>query len=239
MTQVFFAAAPYAAATVTAAIRAGLFGPRDGRRRLLVMRPWPPRSSSRGTAPGWSSAVPPPPWSPPPRSTAFPPPASGPGCCSTASPRTRTATASRSPSSTPPCPTWSGTRPSSAGRPPSAGRRPPLDWPRWPRTAGYRMQTRPHPALRPEAEDWLRRHLPRHPQYFKRHRLTSLRLPGGSPVRAEALRRHPALRRIVRTVRIVRACGRSGPERPGGAHRAAGTRGRGRAPAVSTSRQAM
>ncbi|MEU1616017.1 hypothetical protein ABZ479_01805 [Streptomyces sp. NPDC005722] len=37
MTQIFFAATPYAAATVTAAIRAGLFGPRGGRRRLLVV----------------------------------------------------------------------------------------------------------------------------------------------------------------------------------------------------------
>jgi hypothetical protein len=91
------------------------------------------------------------------------------------------------------------------GRPPAlgqdvvAGRLAPLV-----RTVGYCMQARLHPVLRPEAEDWLRRHLPRHPQYFKRRRLTSLRLPGGSPVRAEALRRHPAVRRMVRTVRAVR-----------------------------------
>ncbi|SNS44647.1 hypothetical protein SAMN05216252_1063 [Actinacidiphila glaucinigra] len=73
------------------------------------------------------------------------------------------------------------------------------------RTVGYCMQARLHPALRPEAEEWLRRHLPRHPQYFKRRRLTSLRLPGGSPVRAGALRRHPAVRRMVRTARAVGA----------------------------------
>ncbi|MFF7209958.1 polysialyltransferase family glycosyltransferase [Streptomyces sp. NPDC008238] len=73
------------------------------------------------------------------------------------------------------------------------------------RTVGYCMQARLHPALRPEAEEWLRRHLPDHARYFKRRRLTSLRLPGGSPVRAEALRRHPAVRRMVRRVRAVRA----------------------------------
>ncbi|MDX3238024.1 polysialyltransferase family glycosyltransferase [Streptomyces sp. ME03-5709C] len=37
MTQIFFAATQYAAATVTAAVQAGLFGPRNGRRRLLVV----------------------------------------------------------------------------------------------------------------------------------------------------------------------------------------------------------
>lgn len=72
------------------------------------------------------------------------------------------------------------------------------------RTVGYCMQARLHPGLRPEAEEWLRRHLPRHPRYFKRRRLTSLRLPGGSPVRAEALRRHRAVRRVVRILRAVR-----------------------------------
>ncbi|WP_329324613.1 polysialyltransferase family glycosyltransferase [[Kitasatospora] papulosa] len=36
-TQLFFACSQYAAATVTAAIRAGLFGPRDEHRRLLVV----------------------------------------------------------------------------------------------------------------------------------------------------------------------------------------------------------
>jgi hypothetical protein len=36
-TQIFFAATQYAAATVTAAIRAGLFGSREGRQRLLVV----------------------------------------------------------------------------------------------------------------------------------------------------------------------------------------------------------
>ncbi|MFJ4966150.1 polysialyltransferase family glycosyltransferase [Streptomyces sp. NPDC088729] len=36
-TQLFFAASQYAAATVTAAIRAGMFGPRDEHRRLLIV----------------------------------------------------------------------------------------------------------------------------------------------------------------------------------------------------------
>ncbi|MFF3565690.1 polysialyltransferase family glycosyltransferase [Streptomyces sp. NPDC002574] len=37
MTQIFFAATQYAAATITAAVKAGLFGPREGRRRVLVI----------------------------------------------------------------------------------------------------------------------------------------------------------------------------------------------------------
>ncbi|MFD3451642.1 polysialyltransferase family glycosyltransferase [Streptomyces sp. NPDC058691] len=73
------------------------------------------------------------------------------------------------------------------------------------RAVGYCMQARAHPALRPDAEAWLTGHQSGHARYFKRRRLTSLRLPGGAPVRAEALRRHPAVRRIVRTLRAVRA----------------------------------
>ncbi|MFJ4843990.1 MULTISPECIES: polysialyltransferase family glycosyltransferase [unclassified Streptomyces] len=73
------------------------------------------------------------------------------------------------------------------------------------RTVGYCMQARAHPGLRPEAEAWLTRHQAGPARYFKRRRLTSLRLPGGAPVRAEALRRHPAVRRIVRTLRAVRS----------------------------------
>ncbi|MFJ4847405.1 MULTISPECIES: polysialyltransferase family glycosyltransferase [unclassified Streptomyces] len=37
MTQIFFAATQYAAATITAAVKAGLFGSREGRRRVLVI----------------------------------------------------------------------------------------------------------------------------------------------------------------------------------------------------------
>lgn len=37
MIQMFFSATQYAAATVTAAIRAGQFGPREGVRRILVV----------------------------------------------------------------------------------------------------------------------------------------------------------------------------------------------------------
>jgi hypothetical protein len=37
MIQLFFSATQYAAATVTAAIRAGQFGPREGVRRILVV----------------------------------------------------------------------------------------------------------------------------------------------------------------------------------------------------------
>ncbi|MGW7382054.1 polysialyltransferase family glycosyltransferase [Streptomyces sp. NPDC054794] len=69
------------------------------------------------------------------------------------------------------------------------------------RTVGYCMQSRKHPGLHEEAAAWLTAHLAEHPQYFKKRRLTSLRLPGGSPIRAESLRRHPAVRRAVRQIR--------------------------------------
>lgn len=72
------------------------------------------------------------------------------------------------------------------------------------RTVGYCMQSRKHRGLRAEAEAWLTAHLAGHERYFKRRRLTSLRLPGGTPVRAEALRRHPAVRRAVRQLRSMR-----------------------------------
>ncbi|GGR53994.1 MULTISPECIES: alpha-2,8-polysialyltransferase family protein [Streptomyces] len=72
------------------------------------------------------------------------------------------------------------------------------------RTVGYCMQSRKHPDLREEAAAWLAAHLAGHQRYFKKRRLTSLRLPGGSPVRAEALRRHPAVRKAVRQIRARR-----------------------------------
>ncbi|MFF5437030.1 polysialyltransferase family glycosyltransferase [Streptomyces achromogenes] len=72
------------------------------------------------------------------------------------------------------------------------------------RTVGYCMQSRKHPGLHEEAEAWLAAHLAGHQRYFKKRRLTSLRLPGGSPVRAEALRRHPAVRKAVKQIRARR-----------------------------------
>ncbi|MFD3754127.1 polysialyltransferase family glycosyltransferase [Streptomyces cyaneofuscatus] len=65
------------------------------------------------------------------------------------------------------------------------------------RAVGYCMQSRLHPALRPEAEAWLRDRLDATTQhYFKRRRLQSLTLPGGGP-RTTAVR----LRRTVRRTR--------------------------------------
>jgi hypothetical protein len=69
------------------------------------------------------------------------------------------------------------------------------------RAVGYCMQSRKHHALREETATWLAAHLTEYQRYFKRRRLTSLRLPGGGAVRAEALRRHPAVRRAVRRLR--------------------------------------
>jgi hypothetical protein len=67
------------------------------------------------------------------------------------------------------------------------------------------MQSRKHPALHAEAADWLAAHPAEHGRYFKKRRLTTLRLPGGSPVRAEALRRNPTVRRVVRRIRAAQA----------------------------------
>lgn len=65
------------------------------------------------------------------------------------------------------------------------------------RTVGYCMQSRLHPALRAEAESWLRGGLDATTQhYFKRRRLQKLLLPGGGP-RGAAVR----LRRTVRRTR--------------------------------------
>ena len=67
------------------------------------------------------------------------------------------------------------------------------------------MQSRKHPQLREEVAAWLSVHLSEYPHYFKRRRLTSLRLPGGSTVRAETLRRNPTVRKVVKKVRAVRS----------------------------------
>ncbi|MER6954949.1 MULTISPECIES: alpha-2,8-polysialyltransferase family protein [unclassified Streptomyces] len=73
------------------------------------------------------------------------------------------------------------------------------------RAVGYCMQSRKQHALREETAAWLTEHLAEYQRYFKRRRLTSLRLPGGAPIRAEALRRHPAVRRAVRRIRSTAA----------------------------------
>jgi hypothetical protein len=72
------------------------------------------------------------------------------------------------------------------------------------RAVGYCMQSRKHHALRGEVTTWLAAHLSEYQRYFNRRRLTALRLPGGAQIRAEALRRHPAVRRAVRQIRTVR-----------------------------------
>ncbi|MFB7089565.1 polysialyltransferase family glycosyltransferase [Streptomyces sp. NPDC056296] len=73
------------------------------------------------------------------------------------------------------------------------------------RAVGYCMQARTYHELRDETAAWLTTHLTEYPQYFKKRRLTSLRLPGGSPVRAQALRRNPTVRRVVRRVRAAQS----------------------------------
>ncbi|MGW2825468.1 polysialyltransferase family glycosyltransferase [Streptomyces sp. NPDC001443] len=72
-------------------------------------------------------------------------------------------------------------------------------------TVGYCMQSRKYPGLHEEAAAWLTANLAEHQRYFKKRRLTTLRLPGGSPVRAEALRRNPAVRRVVRRIRAAQS----------------------------------
>lgn len=73
------------------------------------------------------------------------------------------------------------------------------------RAVGYCMQSKRYPSLRAETVAWLEANLADHQSYFKRRRLTSLRLPGGSVVRAEALRRNPTVRRAVRKIRARQA----------------------------------
>ncbi|WP_448318568.1 polysialyltransferase family glycosyltransferase [Streptomyces sp. CO7] len=74
------------------------------------------------------------------------------------------------------------------------------------RAVGFAMQPRIHPALRPEAERFLRGHQDaRWLRYFKRRRLTGLALPGGVPDRLTFLARSRTLRRAVRRARSLRA----------------------------------
>ncbi|MFD1662035.1 polysialyltransferase family glycosyltransferase [Streptomyces caeni] len=73
------------------------------------------------------------------------------------------------------------------------------------RTVGYCMQSRKYPGLHDEAAAWLAAHLDEYPQYFKKRRLGRLHLPGGSPVRAESLRRNPTVRRVVRRIRATQS----------------------------------
>ncbi|MEU4093808.1 polysialyltransferase family glycosyltransferase [Streptomyces sp. NPDC026673] len=71
------------------------------------------------------------------------------------------------------------------------------------RTVSYCMQSVKYAPLRDEAVAWLTNRLSAHAKYFKRRRLTSLGLPGGSGIKAEGLRRNPAVRRLVRTIRTA------------------------------------
>jgi len=73
------------------------------------------------------------------------------------------------------------------------------------RTVSYCMQAVKYAPLREDAAAWLTAHLAENARYFKRRRLTSLRLPGGSPIRAESLRRNPAVRRVVNGIRAAQA----------------------------------
>jgi hypothetical protein len=73
------------------------------------------------------------------------------------------------------------------------------------RAVGYCMQAKRYPYLRDQTVAWLEANYEDNQQYFKRRRLTSLRLPGGSVIRAEALRRNPTVRRAVRKIRARQA----------------------------------
>jgi hypothetical protein len=70
---------------------------------------------------------------------------------------------------------------------------------------GFTMQPQIYPDLRPQAEQFLSRHLgPRTRRYFKKRRLTSLGLPGGIPQRLAFLPRNSTARRVVRRARALR-----------------------------------
>jgi hypothetical protein len=71
------------------------------------------------------------------------------------------------------------------------------------RTVGYCMQADRHPALRAEAEAWLTAHLDETTaRYFKRRRLTALRLPGG--LAPGLVRRLPGSDHALRAARRVK-----------------------------------
>ncbi|MFF5963839.1 alpha-2,8-polysialyltransferase family protein [Streptomyces collinus] len=70
---------------------------------------------------------------------------------------------------------------------------------------GFTMQPQIYPDLRPQAEQFLGRHLgPRTRRYFKKRRLTALGLPGGIPQRLAFLPRNSTARRVVRRARALR-----------------------------------
>ncbi|MDQ0932177.1 polysialyltransferase family glycosyltransferase [Streptomyces turgidiscabies] len=71
------------------------------------------------------------------------------------------------------------------------------------RAVGYCMQSRKHPGLRDEVAAWLTTRPAANAHYFNRRLLTSLRLPGGTTVRARTLHRHPTVRAVVRRIRAV------------------------------------
>ncbi|MFD3455339.1 polysialyltransferase family glycosyltransferase [Streptomyces sp. NPDC058691] len=71
------------------------------------------------------------------------------------------------------------------------------------RTVGFCMQPKMHPGMRAEAAAWLRANIgPDTEYYFRRRRLTSLRLPGGDPLStAQRLKGNATVRRVVRAAR--------------------------------------
>ncbi|GAA2434923.1 polysialyltransferase family glycosyltransferase [Streptomyces glaucus] len=72
------------------------------------------------------------------------------------------------------------------------------------RAVGFAMQPKILPELRPEAEQYLARHLNAYTRrYFKKRRLTSLGLPGGVPAQLSFLPRSATARRIVRRARAI------------------------------------
>ncbi|NUV56241.1 hypothetical protein G6W51_25725 [Streptomyces coelicolor] len=74
------------------------------------------------------------------------------------------------------------------------------------RTMGFCMQPRTYPALREQAEEWLRAHLAGSPApYFPALRLAELGLPGSSPATRARVRAARAKRKVGRAVRRTRA----------------------------------
>ena len=70
------------------------------------------------------------------------------------------------------------------------------------RTMGFCMQPRTYPALREQAEEWLRAHLAGSPApYFPALRLAELGLPGSSPATRARVRAARAKRKVGRAVR--------------------------------------
>jgi Alpha-2,8-polysialyltransferase (POLYST) len=73
------------------------------------------------------------------------------------------------------------------------------------RAVGFAMQPKIYPALRPQVETWLARHVNPHTmRYFKRRRLSSLALPGGVPAQLAFIPRNATVRRVARKARSLR-----------------------------------